>query len=156
MELPILVRGHYKYTVLRYDIETLFIIIERYVKLYIFDCVEIVHDRAMAICVMALNRDVSGRLHCIEIISNSFSICCLLNRPAFRVRVLSGVINNVPFFFCENSKYYALAYKFTHMRSAYKSFGTVLAALVKLPRMDSKGYFSQRWSQAMSGQHIKP
>ena len=47
------VRGHFKNTVERYDIETLFIIIERYVKLYIFDCVEIVHDRAMAICVIA-------------------------------------------------------------------------------------------------------
>ena len=61
MELPILVRGHYKDTIARYDIEKLFIIIERYVKLYIFDCVEIVHDRAMAICVIALNRDVSGK-----------------------------------------------------------------------------------------------
>ena len=74
MELPILVRGHYKDTVARYDIETLFIIIERYVKLYIiyyiFDYVEIVHDRAMAICVIAF----SGRSHCIEIISHSFSI----------------------------------------------------------------------------------
>ena len=59
MEFPILVRGHFKDTVERFDIETLFIIIERYVKLYIFDCVEIVHDRAMAICVIALNRDVS-------------------------------------------------------------------------------------------------
>ena len=62
-------------------------------KLYIFDCVEIVHDRAMAICVIALNRDVSR-----------FLFCRLLNRPAFLVRVLSDVINNVPFF-C-----YALAY----------------------------------------------
>ena len=61
-------------TVARYDIETLFIIIERYVKLYIFDCVEILHDRAMAICVIALNRDVSGKSHCIKIISHSFSI----------------------------------------------------------------------------------
>ena len=58
----------------RYNIETLFIIIERYVKLYIFDCDEIVHDRAMAICVITLNRDVSGMSHCIEIISHSFSI----------------------------------------------------------------------------------
>ena len=74
MELPILVRGHYKDTVARYDIEMLFIIIERYVKLYIFDCVEIVHDRAMAICVIAFNRDVSGRSHFIKIISHSFSI----------------------------------------------------------------------------------
>ena len=43
-------------------------------KLYIIDCVEIVHDRAMAICVIALNLDVSGKSHCIEIISHSFSI----------------------------------------------------------------------------------
>ena len=73
MEFPILVMGHFKDTVERYDIETLFIIIERYVKLYIFDCVEIVHDRAMAICVIALNRSVSSMSHCIEIISFSFS-----------------------------------------------------------------------------------
>ena len=74
MEFPILIRGHYKDTIERYDIETLFIIIERYVKLYIFDCVEIVRDRAMAICFIALNRDVSGKSHCIEIISHLFSI----------------------------------------------------------------------------------
>ena len=43
MELPIFVRGHYKVTVTRYVIETLFIILERYVKLYVFDHVEIVH-----------------------------------------------------------------------------------------------------------------
>ena len=49
MESPFFVRGHYKVTVTRYVIETLFIIIERYVKLYIFDRVEIVHVRAMAI-----------------------------------------------------------------------------------------------------------
>ena len=49
MELPICVRGHYKITVTRYVIETVFIIIERYVKLYIFDRVEIVHVRALAI-----------------------------------------------------------------------------------------------------------
>ena len=36
MEFPILIRGHFKDTVERYDIETLFIIIERYVKLYIY------------------------------------------------------------------------------------------------------------------------
>ena len=74
MALPILVRGHYKDTIARYDTGMLFITIERYVKLYIFDRVEIVHDRAMAICVIALNRDVSGRPHCIEIISHLFSI----------------------------------------------------------------------------------
>ena len=49
MELSILVRGHYKVTVTRYVIETLFMIIERYVKLYIFDRVEIVYVRGMAI-----------------------------------------------------------------------------------------------------------
>ena len=49
MELPIFVRGHYNVIVTSYVVETLFIIIERYVKLYIFDCVEIVHVRAMAI-----------------------------------------------------------------------------------------------------------
>ena len=74
MEFPILVRGHFKDTVKRYDIETPFIIIERYVKLYIFDCVEIVHDRAMAICVIALIRDVYSMSYCIEIISHSYSI----------------------------------------------------------------------------------
>ena len=72
MEFPILVMGHFKDTVERYDIETLFIIIERYMKLYIFDCVEIVHDRAKTICVIALNRGVSSMSHCIEIISLSF------------------------------------------------------------------------------------
>ena len=48
---PFFVGGHYKVTVTRYVVlvETLFIIIERYVKLYIFDHVEIVHVRAMAI-----------------------------------------------------------------------------------------------------------
>ena len=43
-------------------------------NLYIFDCVEIVHDRAMAICVIASNRDVSSMSHCIEFISHLFSI----------------------------------------------------------------------------------
>ena len=63
MELPILVRGHYKDTVARYDKETLFIIIERYVKLYIFDRVEIVHVRAMVICVIALiAMSLAGRI----------------------------------------------------------------------------------------------
>ena len=107
MELPILVRGHYKDTVARYDIETLFIIIGRYMKLYIFDSVEIVHDRAMAICVIALNRDVSGRLHCIEIISHWFSILSSVELSS--IPVLLGVINNFPFF-GENSDCYALVY----------------------------------------------
>ena len=117
MEFPILVRGHFKDTVERFDIETLFIIIERYVKLYIFDCVEIVHDRVMVICVIPLNRGVSSMSHCIEIKrSLVFYFCHLLNRPAFRVQVLSGVINTSRFF-VENSDCYALAYEATHMRS---------------------------------------
>ena len=49
--------------------------------------------------VIALNRDVSVRPHFTEIISHSFLLFCrLLNQPAFRVRVLSDVTNNVPFF----------------------------------------------------------
>ena len=43
-------------------------------KLYIFYCVEVVHDRAMATHVIALNHDISSMSHCIEIISHSFSI----------------------------------------------------------------------------------
>ena len=43
-------------------------------KLYIFDRVEIVHVRAMAIRVIALNHYVSGRSYFTEIISHSFSI----------------------------------------------------------------------------------
>ena len=74
--MPIFVRGHYKVTVTRYVVEMLFIIIERYRKFYIFDRVEIVHVRAMAIdlSVIALSHDVSGRSHFTEIISHSFSI----------------------------------------------------------------------------------
>ena len=101
MELPILVRGHYKDTVARYDKETLFIIIERYMKLYIFDRVEIVHDRAMAICVIALNRDVSGRSHCISIISHSFSILSSVESASIPCMGSIGVINNVLFFFAK-------------------------------------------------------
>ena len=48
-ELPIFVKGHYKVTITRYVVERLFIIIERYVKLYIFDRVEILRVRAMVI-----------------------------------------------------------------------------------------------------------
>ena len=110
MELPILVRGHYKDTVGRYDIETLFIIIERYVKLYIFDCVEIVHDRAMAICCIALNCDVSGRSHCIEIISHSFSILSSVESASIPCTGSIGCYQIRPVFFCENSYCYALAH----------------------------------------------
>ena len=46
---PFFVRGHSTVTVTRFVVETLFIILDRYVKLYIFDRVKIVHDRAMAI-----------------------------------------------------------------------------------------------------------
>ena len=72
--MSIFVRGHSKVTVTRYVVETLFIILDRYVKLYIFDRFKIVHVRAMAISVIALNRDVSGRSHSNEIISHLFSI----------------------------------------------------------------------------------
>ena len=70
MEFPILVRGHYKDTVARYDIETLFIIIERYVKLYISDCVEIVHDKGYG--------DLCYCIHSFSILSSveSASIPC--------------------------------------------------------------------------------
>ena len=75
MEVPILVRGHFKHTVERFDIETLFIIIKGTRSyIYFLYCVEIVHDRAMAFGVITLNRDVSSMSHCIEIISHSFSI----------------------------------------------------------------------------------
>ena len=71
MKLSIFGKGHRKVTVTRYVVETLFIILDRYVKLYIFDGVKIVHVRAPAIyCVIALNR----RSHFTEIISHSFSI----------------------------------------------------------------------------------
>ena len=36
----------------------------------------------MAICVIALNRDVSGRSHFIEIISHSFSILLSVELPS--------------------------------------------------------------------------
>ena len=98
MEFPILVRGHYKETAERYDIETLFIIIERYVKLYIVDCVEIVHDRAMAICVIALNRDVSGMSHCIEIIRQSFSILSSVESVSIRCTSSIGCYQSRPVF----------------------------------------------------------
>ena len=67
-----------------------------------FYCVEIVHDRAMAIRVIVLNRDVSSMSHCIEIISHSFSILlsvesasipctssigCYQYRPIFLVKI---------------------------------------------------------------------
>ena len=71
MELPILVRGHYKDTVARYDKETLFIIIERYVKLYIFDRVE--------------------RSHFIEIISHLFSILSSLESGTILCRGSIGL-----------------------------------------------------------------
>ena len=52
----------------------------------------------MATHVIALSGDVSSMSHCIEIISHSFSILSSVESPPFRVRVLSGVIYNVPFF----------------------------------------------------------
>ena len=118
MEFPILVRGYFKDTVERYDIETLFIIIERYVKLYIFDCVEIVHDRAMAICVIALNRHVSSMSHCIEKISHLFSILSSVESASISCTSSIGCFQLRSVFFAENSDCYALAYEATHMRSA--------------------------------------
>ena len=118
VEFPILVRGHFKDTVERFDIEMLFIIIERYVKLYIFDCVEIVHDRAMAICVIALNRDVSSMTYCIEMISHSFSILSSVESASIPCTSSIRCYQYSPVFFGENSDCYALAYEATHMRSA--------------------------------------
>ena len=71
--MSIFVRGHRKVTVTRYIVETLFIVLDRYVKLYIFDRVKIVHDW-MRFSVIALNRDVSGGWHFTEKLSHSFSI----------------------------------------------------------------------------------
>ena len=71
----------------------------------------------MAICVIALNRDVSSMSHCIEIISNSFSILSSVESASLPCTILSGDINNVPFY-GENSDCYALAYEATHMCSA--------------------------------------
>ena len=137
MEFPILVRGHFKDTVERYDIEMLFIIIERYVKLYIFDCVEIVHDRAMAICDSALNRDVFSMSNCIEIISHSFSILS-------SVYEFYRVLSITSWFFGENSDCYALAYEATHMGSAIKIWWDHSCGYSKAVRMDSTGYFGQK------------
>ena len=79
-------------------------------KLYIFDCVEIVHDRAMAICVIALNRDVSGMSRCIEIISHLFSILSSVESASIPCTSSVGCCQERPVFFCENSDCYALAY----------------------------------------------
>ena len=72
--MPNFVRGHYKVTVTRYVVETLFIIIERYVKLYIFDLLKLYMLELWRFSVIAWNHDVSGRSHFTEIISHSFSI----------------------------------------------------------------------------------
>ena len=74
MELPIFVRGHYKVTIMRYIKETLFIIIERYMKLYIYlTLLKLYMFELWRFSVIALNHDVSGRSHFTEIISHSFS-----------------------------------------------------------------------------------
>ena len=110
-------RGHREVTVTRYVVETLFIIIDRYVKLYIFDHVKLYMLGLWRFSIIALNRDVIGRSHFIEIISHFFSILSSVKSTSIHVRVLYGVTNNVPFF-GKNSKCYALAYQSTHMRSA--------------------------------------
>ena len=68
----------------------------------------------MAICDIALNRDVSSMSHCIEIISHSFSILSSVESASKFYRVLSIMSR----FFGENGDCYALAYEATHMRSA--------------------------------------
>ena len=72
--MPILVRGHYKVTVTRYGIETLFIVIERNAKLYILTVLKLYMLELWRFSVIALNHNVSGRSHFIEIISHLFSI----------------------------------------------------------------------------------
>ena len=72
--MNIFVRGHCKITVTRYVLETLFIIIVRYLKLYIFDRVDMYMLELWRFSVIALNLDVSGRSHFTEMISHSFSI----------------------------------------------------------------------------------
>ena len=52
----------------------------------------------MAIRVITLNRDVSSMSHCIEIISQAFSILSSVESASILCMILSGVINNVPFF----------------------------------------------------------
>ena len=85
-------------------------------KLYIYCyCVDIVHDRTMAIRVIALNRDVSSMSHCIEIISHSFSI--LSSVESASILCMSSFGKSITSrFFGENSDCYALAYEVTHMR----------------------------------------
>ena len=68
--------------------------------------------------VITLDHNVSGRLHFTEMISPSFSILSSVESASIPIRVLSGVINNVPFVFFKNSECYALAYQSTHMRRA--------------------------------------
>ena len=70
----------------------------------------------MAICVIALNRDVSSMSHCIEIISHSFSILSSIGQHS--VYEFYRVLSKTSRFLCENSDCYALAYEATHMRSA--------------------------------------
>ena len=109
--MPIFVRGHFKVTVTRYVVETLFIIIERYVKLYIFDRVEIVHSKG-DFSVFALNRDVSDRSHFTEIISHSFSILSSVESASIPCKGSIGRYQLRPvffFFFGKNSECYALA-----------------------------------------------
>ena len=67
--------GHRKVTVTRYVVETLFIILDRYVKLYIYLTVLKLYMLGLwRFSVIALNCDVSGRSHFTEIISYSFTI----------------------------------------------------------------------------------
>ena len=71
----------------------------------------------MAICVIALNRDVSSMSHCIEIISHSFSILSSVESASIPCMSSFGCYQERPVFFGENSDCYALAYEATHMRN---------------------------------------
>ena len=72
----------------------------------------------MAICVIALNQDVSSMSHCIEIISHSFSILSSVESASILCMSSFGVLSITSRFFGENSDCYTLAYEATHMRNA--------------------------------------
>ena len=108
MELFIFVRGHYKVTVMRYVIETLFIIIERYVKLYILTVLKLYMLELWRFSVIALNHDVSGRSHFTEIINHSFSILSSIESASIPCTGSIGRYQYRPVFW--HSDCYALEY----------------------------------------------
>ena len=66
MELSIFFRGHRKVTGVRYVVETLLIILDRYIKLYIFDRVILYMLGLWRFSVIAMNHDVSGRSYLLK------------------------------------------------------------------------------------------